>query len=413
MDTISIGLDIGSSAVRAAETVAGKGRPTLRRYAQIGLPKGAVVDGEVVNPGVVTDALRRLWAEGGFSSRKVVLGVSGHRVIVRQADVPALDDEDLRSALRFDAQELIPIPMEEASFDFQVLERGSGTDEDGRRMSRILIVAAHKDLLRSHLGAIKGAGLDAVAVDAAPLALMRVVPVPPPGAPGHDGVEALVAIGAELTTVAVRRNGVPAFIRSLAVGGSKLTLGIAGALHVEPAVAERFKRATISGDSPQLAQARRTVSAELRDLGEEVRATIDFFMAQSDGSTVERLLVTGGASQTSGLVEALAGGLAVQIQRIDPFSALSLDDLGLDEAGMRRARATAATAVGLSLWPLEAPGSRLSVRPEEVTAARQARRRVSIAAAGVAGLAGVLALSAGAQYFAVHQARDQVHSAQA
>src|SRR5262245_21360191 len=225
MDSTSIGLDIGASAVRAAEVSYQGGRRTLQRYAQVGLPTGAVVDGEVVNGPVVSDALRRLWSEGGFSSTKVVLGVSGHRVIVRQADVPALDDEDLRSALRFDAQELIPIPMEEASFDFSILERSSGADEDSKSTMRILLVAAHRDLLRSHLSALKGAGLHAAAIDAAPLALMRVMPARPPGPdpsadpgpdsgtdPGTDpradpsGIEAIAAIGAEMTTVAIRQN---------------------------------------------------------------------------------------------------------------------------------------------------------------------------------------------------------------
>lgn len=404
MDSTSIGLDIGSSAVRAAEISIEKNQRRLRRYAQVGLAPGAVVDGEVVNPGVVSEALRRLWADGGFSSNKVILGVSGHRLIVRQADVPALSDEDLRSALRFDAQELIPIPMEDATFDFQVLERDGAKDADGRSTMRILIAAAHRELLRGHLVALQGAGLEAIAIDAAPLALMRVVP---PAGP-DSGVEALVAIGAELTTVAVRQNGMPGFIRSLAVGGSKLTAGIANNMHVDPAVAESLKRGYAPAGAPQLAQARKAMTAELRDLGEDVRATMDFFVSQADGSRIERLLVTGGASQTEGLVEQLAGGLDLDIRRIDPFVNLVLGDLGLDTDSLARARATAATAVGLALWSAAAPGSRLSVLPGDVAAARRTRRIAMMAAAGVAGLAGLLAVAGGAEALAAHVAHNQV-----
>ena len=89
MDSVSIGLDIGSSAVRAAEIEVKDRQYVLRSYAQVGLPPGAVVDGEILNVPLVTAALRRLWLEGGFTSAKVVLGVSGPRVIVRQAEVPA------------------------------------------------------------------------------------------------------------------------------------------------------------------------------------------------------------------------------------------------------------------------------------------------------------------------------------
>jgi type IV pilus assembly protein PilM len=407
VDSISIGLDIGSSAVRAAEISFDRHQRRLRRLAQVGLPSGAVVDGEVVNPIAVGEALRRLWAEAGFSSHKVVLGVSGHRLIVRQADVPALNNDDLRSALRFDSQELIPIPMDDASFDFQVLARGEETDDSGRATARILIVAAHREMLRSHLASLAHAGLEAVAIDASPLALMRVVP-----SGADSGVEALVSIGAELTTVAVRQGGVPRFIRSLAIGGANLTSGIAAAMHVEPAVAEAIKRGAVPTGSPQLAQARKAVATDLRDLGEDVRATIDFFVSQADGSRVERLLVTGGASMTEGLVEQLAGGMDVEIRRIDPFALLTLGDIGLDQSDLQRARGTAATAVGLALWSAEPPGQRMSVLPGEVAEARKVRRMAVMAGAGVAGLAGLLVFVGAAKGLAAHLERSHVHDAQ-
>lgn len=409
METKGIGLDIGSSAVRAAEIGLERGQCHLRRYAQVGLPTGAVVDGEVVNPGIVAEALRRLWDEGGFSTRKVVLGVSGHRLIVRQADVPALNEEDLRSSLRFDAQELIPIPMEDAYFDFQILERTEGTDADGRATMRILIVAAHREMIRAHLSALEGAGLEAVAIDASPLALMRVVP--PSGPDG--GAEAIVSIGGELTTVAVRQGGIPRFIRSLAMGGSKVTVGIANALHVDAAVAESLKRGVAPEAAPQLAQANRAISAELRDLGEDVRATIDFFLSQADGGRIDRLLVTGGASMTAGLVEELAGNTDVEIRRIDPFANLVLDNLGLDEQSLRRARASAATAVGLGLWTADAPQRRLSVLPGDMAEARRRRRLAMLAGVAVAGVAGVLVFVGAAEAVAVHLERTRVHEAQA
>ena len=411
MDSTSIGLDIGSSAVRAAEVSIGREGPVLRRYAQIGIAPGAVVDGEVVNPGAVTSALRRLWTEGGFSSNKVILGVSGHRVIVRQADVPALNEEDLRSALRFDAQELIPIPMENASFDFRILDHSETTDADGKSAMRILLVAAHRDMLRTHLGALTAAGLQAKAIEPTPISLMRVIPPSGPGSGGGGGCDVLVAIGAELTTVAVRQGGIPLFIRSLAVGGGKLTAGIVSAIHVDSMVAERIKREGASGDATQMAQAQRAITSELRDLAEEVRATVDFFAAQTDGAVIERMLLTGGASETQGLAEVLAGTSTLPIQRLDPFAGLRVDDLGLSQADVTRARATASTAVGLALWPTEEDGARLTILPNDVAEARRNRRITMLAATGVASLAGLLAVAGGYQYLQVHDAQDQVNSA--
>ena len=234
---------------------------------------------------------------------------------------------------------------------------------------------------------------------------MRVVP---PGGP-DDGIEALVSIGAELTTVAVRQAGVPRFIRSLAVGGGKLTAGIAGALHLEPAVAEMVKRNAYADGSPQLAQARKAISTELRDLGEDVRATIDFFVSQSVVGRIERLLVTGGASMTTGLAEELAGNTDVEIRRIDPFGLLTIGELGLDEPSLRRARATAATAVGLALWTADPPQGRISLLPGDVAEARRTRRMAILAGTGVAGVAAILGFVGVAEGVAVHLANARVH----
>lgn len=407
MDT-SIGLDIGASAVRAAEIELERNQRRLRRFGQVGLPPGAVVDGEVMNPTVVGEALRRLWDEVGFSSHKVVLGVSGHRLIIRQADVPALNEADLRSALQFDAQELIPIPMEEATFDFRILDRAETESDDGRSSMRILVVAAHREMIRPHLEALAAANLEAVAIDASPLAMMRVVP--PLGS--GNGVEALVSIGAELTTIAVRQAGLPGFIRSLGIGGEKLTSGLAGAMHLEHAVAEALKRGAVPDGSPQLSQAHKAMARDIRDIGEDVRATIDFFVSQSNGARVESLLVTGGASMTAGLVEELAGDMDVDIRRIDPFATLTLGDIGLSEEMLNKARCSASTAVGLALWAADPPSVRLSVLPHDVEEARKARRKTRLAIAGVAGFATLLLVAGAGETMVAHNAKSQAQAAQ-
>lgn len=408
MEPVTIGLDIGSSAVRAAELHVGKdGRRKLVRYAQVGLSPGHVVDGEIHDVRHVADALRRLWIEGGFSSTNVVLGVSGPRVFVRQADVAPLSAEELRSSLKFDAQEMIPIPMEDASFDFSMLGSAQA-GEEGRKMQRILLVAAHKDLLSTYMTTLREAGLTPAVMDASPLALMRAVP--DKTADEVAGAEVIVSIGAELTTVAVRHSGVPRFIRSLTIGGGKLTEMIASRMHLELAVAERLKRGAASADLPQVAQARKAMGPEVRELAEEVRATIDFFVSQSGGTEIDRLVITGGAAQTEDLALSIAGNLPVQVVTLDPLATLDLSELQLDRSEISRISAGAATAIGLSLWHSESPLIRLSVLPDEVAQAQRARKHMTLAGTALAGLAGVLAIVAGVQFLAVHSEESKVHT---
>jgi type IV pilus assembly protein PilM len=410
VESISIGLDIGSSAVRAAEIEVRPGRRILRRYAQVGLPAGFVVDGEVVNQIGVAEALRRLWADGAFTSNRVVLGVSGPRVFVRQADVPSMSREDMRSSLRFNAQELVPIALEETSFDFSVLEQ-SGAEGGSEAKARILLVAAHHDVLRTYLAVLKMAGLSAVAMDSSALALVRAVPIAAPADSGTR-LEALVSVGAELTTVAVRENGVPRFIRSLTVGGGKLTTSVADQMHLELAVAERLKRGAVPGDTPQLKQVRKALSHEIRDLAEDVRATVDFFMGQADGDLLDKILITGGASETEGLASAIGGDFPVQVYKIAPFAGFSVEPTGLSEEDLRRASATATTAIGLALWPFDSPLIRLSILPEEVFRIQRNRRLMQIGAVAVVALAGVLGAVGAGRYFQVESAQSGAHSAE-
>ena len=407
MESVTIGLDIGSSAIRAAEiVVSGDGRRSLRRYGQVGLPRGYVVDGEINNPVGVAESLRRLWAETGFKTSNVVLGVSGPRVFVRQAEVAAMSAEETRSSLRFDGQELIPIPMDDASFDFGFLGEPV-TDSSGKSMQRVLLVAAHREVLHNYLEVLTAAGLRATVMDASQLALMRAVPQPPSGLATSAKVEVVVAIGAELTTVGVRQGGIPRFIRSLAVGGSRLTETISQRMHVELAVAERLKR---GGASPEVAalsaQARKVMSTDMRDLAEEIRATIDFFVSQANSSDVDKLLITGGGALTSGLAASIGGNLPVEVSLFDPLAALDCSSLAYDAEQLHAISAGATTAIGLALWPTDAPLIRLSILPEEVLAARKAKRLAFLAMGGVGVALAALAVGGFYEFASVSNAQS-------
>ena len=121
-----IGLDIGSSAVRAAEVSIDGDRRILRRFGQVGLPAGAVIEGEVHDKAAVAAAIGRLWQHGQFSGKKVVIGLGSQRGMVRQVEMPPMSDAELRSALRFKIGEFLPIPVEQAVVDFAPLPTPPG-----------------------------------------------------------------------------------------------------------------------------------------------------------------------------------------------------------------------------------------------------------------------------------------------
>lgn len=194
-----IGLDIGTTHVRAAEVRPGSAGPggeppTLVRYGQVALPLGAVRDGEVAEPAAVTSALRRLWSEVGFSTRDVNIGVGNQRVVVRELELPWMPLTDIRASLPFQVSELIPMSPDEAVLDYYPTGE---TDGPAGRMVQGMLVAATRDTVNANVMAVESAGLRPQLVDLNPFALLRAL------ARGElaGRTVALVEVGARITQV--------------------------------------------------------------------------------------------------------------------------------------------------------------------------------------------------------------------
>ncbi len=395
-----IGLDIGSSAVRAAEVVVDGERRVLRRFAQVGLPQGAVVEGEVRDRGAVSAALRKLWQHGGFASRRVVVGLGSQRTMVRQVEMPQMPDEELRSALRYKLGEFLPIPVDQAVVDFASVPGPDGPK--GTR--RVLLVAAQKDVVVDEIAAVEQAGLRVAAVDSSALALLRAVR-PQGGGPGKGdgggGLEAVVGVGAQLMTVAVREAGVARFVRTVALAvpatadlSDQMAMAPAGDLSRRAA-----NRSVVPAGAPEPEQ------SKLDAVVTEVRSSLEYIVSQSHSGQFSRLLVTGGGAMLPGLATALGAAVGVPVKLAEVPLELDYKSMGLEPEAVEEASSRWATAVGLALWGTDGEQAP-SLVPPEVFARRQARKAMTAAAAVV----GVVALAlGGAAYARVHTASNLSH----
>ncbi|TML41738.1 MAG: type IV pilus assembly protein PilM [Actinobacteria bacterium] len=407
----AIGLDIGTFAVRAVE-LSIDDVPKLVRFGQVALPRGVVRDGEVVDPASVSAAIRRLWSEAGFRSKRVVLGVANQRVIVRQAEMPAMSEEELSAALRFEAQELIPIPIDDAILDFQVLEHLQGGDNGDR--VRILLAAAQQDMIRTHVRAVDDAGLRVAMVDVIPFALVRALARPGGEVLGSTGrAEAIVCVGAGVTNVVVHENGVPRFVRVLLVGGDDITDAIARELDVEPDAAEDFKRrAGNPASDADVDRAAEVVAAQLGPLVEEIRGSLEYYVAQAESLELERVLITGGGSRIPGLLERLQQALGGRVESAHVLETLDVGKVGLSEEELGEAEQLLTVPTGLALGgaPLPRGVRRISLLPSEVAVVREERRQATLVGALVAVLAVILV---GLWAARGSQVSDQRHKAEA
>jgi type IV pilus assembly protein PilM len=341
-----IGLDIGSTAVRAAEVALGA-RPSVVRAAQVPLPAGAVENGEVRDPLAVAEALRTLWdaKHGAFKSRQVYLGIGNQRVVVREIALPYLPEKELRQSLGFQVQEFIPMSVDEAYLDYDPVEE---FDQDDRRMLRMLLVAAQRTMVDQVIAAIRDAKLEPMGLDLTPFALVRAIGTDVGMDLEEPGEEAIVDVGAHVTNIVVHGRGTTRFVRILPSGGRDITLAVARAASVEDEVAEHLKRGDEVEGAPKPAQVREAALQRAGAFVDEIRSSLEFYTAQSRDARIGRVLVTGGGSKLQGLIDLMRQRIPVSVDPGRVFQHVP-SRLPLSDAQVADAEPLLAVAVGLAI----------------------------------------------------------------
>lgn len=302
-----IGIEISATAVRMIELALGDGRPKIVAFGEALLPPGALVDGVIVDRPAVLHTIELCTKNANMKSARfgarpeVWLATSGLRALSREILMPAVPDAELDAAVRLQALDIIPFPDEETLLSARSL--GSVAGPDGSPLMRVHLAAAHRSLVEPLVDVLSESGLDATGVDLASSALVRSL-----ASPGTPGMEAIVAIGADLTTVVVHEGGEPHFVRTIAGGGNAVTRAIAGALDIPNADAEQMKvrlgwAPTEAGRLPaEAVAAARDGSAPLIA---DIRSSIEYFATLPDFPEVSRIVLTGGGARLAGLVERL------------------------------------------------------------------------------------------------------------
>jgi len=324
-NTRVIGLDIGTTAVRAVQLEFGKsgpvgpGQPTLARYGEAPLPLGAVRDGEVTERDVVAHAIRELWAHYKFESKDVVIGVGNQRVVVRELSLPAMPLPQLRASLPFQVQDLLPMSTDEALLDFYPTDQFDG--ENGLTVHGLL-VAAVRDTVSANLLAVESAGLRPTMVDLNAFALLRCMTR---GVLKEQTV-ALVDIGARVTDVMIARNGVPRFIRTLAMGGQDVTDAVARTMSISNAEAESLKRRLGVGFTvpAEYAEVAEVVSNVTQNLVETIRNTFVYYSGNNPGSLLDSAVLIGGGAHLPGFGQYLASASRLPVSLGDPLEKVTV-----------------------------------------------------------------------------------------
>jgi type IV pilus assembly protein PilM len=338
-----VGLDIGSSAVKAVELKpAGKAYKVSAFGSEV-VPPDSIVDGAIIDGSVVAEAIRRLFGGLGIKTKDVAASLSGNAVIVKKITLPVMTESELAESIYWEAEQYIPFDIQDVNLDYQILDRGT---EGGKGTMDVLLVAAKKEKIADYTGVIAQAGRSAVVVDVDAFALQNAYEVNYGIEPG--AVVVLLNAGASATNINILNGDQSVFTRDISLGGNAYTEALQKELNLPFDLADQLKRG-IAVDGVTFDDARPVLRAVSENVMLEIQKTFDFFKATASSDRIDRIMLSGGASRAEGFNEMLSDRFDAPIEALDPFKRVTFDTKKFQVESAADVAPTAAVAVGLAL----------------------------------------------------------------
>jgi type IV pilus assembly protein PilM len=324
----TVGLKIGASSLSAA-TVEINGSARLVQIAREPIPRGIVAGGEVKDVAALTEALKFFFKRHGLPKRSVRVGIANNRIGVRTIELSGIDDpKQIANAVRFRAQEALPIPVDQAVLDYQVLGE---TVEEGQSKKRVLLVVAYRELIDNYSLACRAAGIRLTGIDLEAFALLRALMSPDEPA-GERSALVAVSIGSERSTLGVSDGNSCEFARVIEWGGMSLTIALSRALDIDVEAAELLKPTISLANTEvpegltaeQAAVARQALQTALQGFSRELVSSLQFYQSQQDSLGIREVVLAGGTARLGGLAQTLNGLVGVNVRVGDPLVGVSL-----------------------------------------------------------------------------------------
>jgi type IV pilus assembly protein PilM len=361
----AVGLDIDRGAIKAVQVTQGGGNYTLQHVGYRKLPAGAVAEGEVADHDMLAHELKEFWSSHSFRGKSVYLGVANQKVVVRLLDFPRMSQEDLKGAINWEAQEHIPMPIDEAILDYVVL----GPQGEGADLDRILLVAAQRDMISRYSSAIRTAGLKPQGVDVKALSLVRSTL--PNSLFDDEGAILLLDIGTEITNLVVSQGGNPTLTRFIPGGSGYMAQAVAEAadLPEEEAESQLMNPRVRIGPEPEeemeeaegqeeededfdpafMYDVRRGLEDAVQTLAEDVQRSIEYHYSQPESREVTQVFVSGEGALVGGIDVYLGDLLGVAARRGTPLQKLAGNKSNVPDEQLRVMEPVLAVALGLAL----------------------------------------------------------------
>ena len=342
-----VGLDIGSSSVKAVELQRKGSTLQLVSLGYENLQPDTIVDGQIMELNNVSNVIVSIFNEHTIKTQRVAAGVSGHSVIVKNIVLPQMSEEEVQESFSWHAEEHIPFDIADVNLDYQV----TGNSSDALH---VLMAACKSDKIANVKQAIQLAGKQPVIIDIDAFALQNCYEVN--YQPKAGEVVALLNIGAATMNINILNGARSVFARDASVGGSQYTSLLQKELGLTFEQAEAVKRGVPVPDGVESRPIQPIIETVSDILALEVKKTMDFYRATAEegGASIQKILVAGGGSKLPGLAEYLARRFEIPVEIFDPFRQIEVDSRKFDPDYMREVIPEMAVAVGLALRGVEA-----------------------------------------------------------
>ena len=334
----TVGLDIGSGLIKLVAISHGSGEPVLTKVAFTSVVDDAIVEGEVMDKGIVADAIKGLMASAGIKTKQVVCAVGGRDVIIKKIAMDRMKEGDAREVIRWEAEQHVPFDMDNVELDFQILD----PESEGLQMT-VLLVAAKRELVETKLALLADVGLEPSVIDVDAFALHNAFEINYPDA--MRGVVGLINIGHETTNVNILDDGIPVLTRDIPIGTRRFREDMQRERGLSAEDTERLLQSATGDD---------TLRPFLETRGEELavgieRAAAFLQSASRSAGGVSRIYTTGGGARIPGINQVLADRLRLPVQMANPVERLQVADGVFDTMEVDHVAPLLMLPIGLAL----------------------------------------------------------------
>ncbi len=336
-----VGLDIGSRSLKAAEIEETKRGRNLKRFGITEIPSGAIEDGTINDPEAVAESIRQLLKAFNIKERNVAISIGGYSVIVKKIAVQTMDEQQLQDTIHFEAEQYIPFDISDVNLDFQIL----GENETNPNQMNVFLVAAKKEMVNDYVNLANMAGLTPCIVDVEAFALQNTFEI------NYDVTDdnvALIDIGASKTSLNILKGSASVFMRDVSLGCSQINQKIVSLIDCSYEEAEQLKYGE-NTDRISAEDLKGIVSSVVADWCTEIRRALDFFYSTYPDDQIKKIILSGGGANIEEFRELLAVEASAEVEGINPFKGVYVDDEHFEPSYMKKIAPQAAISMGLAM----------------------------------------------------------------